>query len=238
MMPRDAFPRAVKENLAKRVGYCCSNPDCGTLTTGPHTDSARHANLGVASHITAAAPGGPRFNLALTPQKRSSIGNAIWLCQSCAKLVDSDIPKYTIAVLADWKAQAEAKAMRALAGIPESEFFPQPASAKHAPIPRIGGLIYDEARERLMNAGWQPHMNHWTHANNFDMQYGNGLHFWRRGYHKIRHASGTGLGFCSFGFEDVYGHKLVVVTAGEIIEDINGTAHVRRWYFETDEGNV
>ncbi len=227
-MPRDGFTKAVKETLAKRVGYCCSNPHCDTLTTGPHTDSARHVNLGVASHITAAAPGGPRFDITLTPQQRSSIDNAIWLCQSRAKLIDSDTQKHTVVVLADWKVRAEAKAERALAGIPESEFFPQPESAKHAPIPRIGGLTYDEARERLMNSGWQPRMNHWTHGQNFDMQYGNGLYFWQKGYHEIRHASGTGLGFCSFGFEDMYGHKLCVVTAGEVIEDIKAIPHVWR----------
>lgn len=237
MMPRDAFSKVVKDNLAKRVGYRCSNPDCSTLTTGPHTDTSRHVNLGVASHITAAAFGGPRFDLSISPQQRSSIDNAIWLCQSCAKLIDSDVQKYTIDVLKNWKSQAEDKAKRALTGIPESEFFPQPASAKHAPIPRIGGLTYDEARERLMNAGWQPHMNHWTHGQNFDMQYGNGLYFWQKGYQEIRHASGTGLGFCSFGFVDIYGHKLCVVTAGEVIEDISAIPHVWNWYLEADKGN-
>lgn len=236
-MPRDIFSKATKQNLAKRVGYLGSNPDCGKLTTGPHSDSARHINLGVASHITAAASLGPRFNHALTSQHRSAIDNAIWLCQSCAKLIDNDITKYTTTILIDWKKQAEAKAMQALAGIPEYEFFPQSVSAKHTPIPHINDLIYDEARKRLVNAGWQPCMNHWTHANNFDMQFGNGLHFWQKGYQEIRHASGTGLALCSFGFEDAYRHKLVVITSGEVAEDINATAHVCRWYFEKDDDN-
>jgi hypothetical protein len=81
-------------------------------------------------------------------------------------------------------------------------------------------------------------MNHWSHASNFDMQYGNGLHYWDKGYHEIRHASGTGLAMCSFGFEDVYGHNLVVVTAGEVIEEIGSTSYVWRWYFEHGTGDA
>lgn len=235
---RKKFPQVTKETLAKRVAYRCSNPTCGALTSGPHTDSNRHVNVGVASHITAASPGGPRYDSTLTSHQRSLIDNAIWLCQVCGKLIDNDPTKYTISSLSQWKVAAEQKAARELAGLPEAEFFPQPVSAQHTPIPRIDSLTYDEARERLVRAGWQPRLNHWTHASNFDMQYGNGLEFWNKGYHEIRHASGTGLGLCSFGFEDVYGHKLVVVTAGEVVEEENWTAGVWRWYFESNDGDA
>lgn len=125
--------------------------------------------------------------------------------------------------------------MRGLLGNPDSEFLPQPVSAKHVPIPNIGGLTYDEARTLLLKAGWQPRMNHWTYASKSEMKYGNGLHFWEKGYHEIRQETGTGMGLCSFAFEDVYGNQLIVVTAGEVIEEINATAHVWRWYFETNE---
>ena len=162
--------------------------------------------------------------------------NAIWLCQFCSKLIDSDVQMYSVAVLFTWKQRAETNADEALVGIPKSEFFPRAPAAKHVPIPRIDGKTYDDARKLLVNAGWQPRMNHWTHADNFDMQYGNGLYFWSKGYHEIRHASGTGLAFCSFGFEDVYAHKLVVVTAGEVVEEENFTAGVWRWYFEEAHG--
>ena len=105
----------------------------------------------------------------------------------------------------------------------------------HAPLPRIDGLDYDTARSQLMDAGWQPCMNHWTHANNFDIQYGNGLYFWEKGCWEIRSASGTGLSFCLFDFIDVYGKKLVVVTAGEVIEDLEAIPHVWSWYFDGDD---
>jgi hypothetical protein len=234
-MARDDFSQAVKETLGKRVAYRCSNPSCVAQTTGPHSEADRFVNLGVASHITAASPGGPRYDTTFTPSQRSSIENAVWLCQRCAKLVDNDALKYTVDVLAGWKVTAEAKAMRSLFSNPDTEYLPQPVSAKHVPIPIIGGLAYDEARSHLLKAGWQPHMNHWSQASKFDMQYGNGLHFWNKGYHEIRQAMGTGMSLCSFAFEDVYGHKLIVVTAGEVIEEINATAHVWRWYFESNE---
>ena len=52
-----------------------------------------------------------------------------------------------------------------------------------------------------------------------------------RYYHEIINASGTGLGHCTFGLQDVYGNRLIIVTAGEVIEELNATAHVWNWYF-------
>lgn len=98
-MPRDDFPIRIKEILAKRVAYHCSNPDCYIITTGPHTDTSKYINLGVASHITAASPNGPRFDQNLSKQERSSIENGIWLCQKCSKLIDSDEIAYSISRL-------------------------------------------------------------------------------------------------------------------------------------------
>ena len=113
---RDDFQKRTIESLAKRVGYICSNPACQTSTSGPHTEPARSVNVGVAAHITAASAGGPRFNANLTSNQRQSIGNGIWLCQTCAKLVDSDESKYTPEVLAGWKEQAERAAKAAIEG--------------------------------------------------------------------------------------------------------------------------
>ena len=237
-MARHDFNQPVKYELAKRVAYRCSNPRCRLLTTGPHSESTRSVNVGVASHITAASAGGPRFDDQLSQKERSSIDNAIWLCQSCAKLIDNDETRYSVETISGWKKASEERTNRELTGIPEEEFFPQPASAAHTPIPRISGCTYDEARQLLITAGWQPRINHWSHANNFDIQYGNGLFYWEKGYHEIRHASGTGLALCSFVFEDVYGHNLVVVTAGEVIEEVGATAYVWRWYFEHGAGGL
>lgn len=232
---RDDFPQKVKETLAKRVGHRCSNPGCRHSTAGPHDHPNKSVNVGVGAHITSAAAGGPRYDSALTPAQRSAIGNAIWLCQTCAKLIDNDVSHYTVEMVNEWKEWAESLARQNMEGKPQSNYFPQPISAVHAPLPKIGGLDYDTARSQLMDAGWQPSMNHWTHASNFDIQYGSGLYFWEKGYWEIRSASGTGLSFCVFDFSDVYGNKLVVVTAGEVIEDLEAIPHVWRWYFDGDD---
>jgi hypothetical protein len=104
---RDDFPKAVLETLAKRVGYRCSNPSCGKLTSGPHSSEAKAVNVGVAGHITAASHGGPRYDPSLTAEQRRSAGNGIWLCQTCGKLVDNDEVRFTVALLREWRQKAE-----------------------------------------------------------------------------------------------------------------------------------
>ena len=71
-------------------------------------------NIGVAAHITAASADGPRFDPSLTPDERRSVENGIWLCQSCAKLVDNDPIRYGADVLRQWKVLAEKSAAREL----------------------------------------------------------------------------------------------------------------------------
>lgn len=78
-MLRDDFTTADKAVLAKRVGSICSNPDCRAAPSGPHSDPNKAVNTGVAAHITAASPGGPRFDSALSPEERSNLENGIWL---------------------------------------------------------------------------------------------------------------------------------------------------------------
>jgi len=107
---RDDFPIDVKRSLAGRVGYLCSNPGCEALTSGPHVDPSKALNLGVAAHITAASPKGPRFNRELTPEQRKDADNAIWLCQNCGKLIDNDPDRFTEDEIRRWKENAERKA--------------------------------------------------------------------------------------------------------------------------------
>jgi hypothetical protein len=120
---RDGFSARVKDVLAKRVGLRCSNPECKQVTSGPQEAAGGHVNIGVAAHITAASPGGPRFDAKLDAKERASDTNGIWLCQSCSKLVDSDEVHYTEDRLRAWKATAECSAARALGRrrAPESE---------------------------------------------------------------------------------------------------------------------
>lgn len=108
---RDDFSRESKEILAKRVGYRCSNPNCRKLTSGPKEDPTKAINIGVAAHITAASAGGPRFDSMLTPEQRKSPENGIWLCQNCAKLIDSDEKRYNVLLIKKWKNLSEQAAL-------------------------------------------------------------------------------------------------------------------------------
>lgn len=111
---RDDFSAATKQLLAKRVGYRCSNIHCKRQTIGAGSNGEKTISIGVAAHIKAAAPGGPRFDPYMSSEERRSSGNGIWLCQSCSKLIDSDPEKFTADVLYDWKNQSEELAADAL----------------------------------------------------------------------------------------------------------------------------
>jgi hypothetical protein len=104
---RDDFSEPVKRTLAAHVGHRCSNPDCRALTSGPQEEPAKAVNLGVAAHISAAAPGGPRYDDARSPEQRSGIENGIWLCQNCAKLIDNDPARFSNELLTAWRLVAE-----------------------------------------------------------------------------------------------------------------------------------
>jgi tetratricopeptide (TPR) repeat protein len=109
-MSRDDFPLPIVRHLAQRAGYRCSNPDCRRDTSGPSSIADEGVKIGVAAHITAASAGGPRFDATLTSAERSAIGNGVWLCQSCGKLIDSDEARFTKEVLGTWKKSAELQA--------------------------------------------------------------------------------------------------------------------------------
>lgn len=108
---RDDFSKSTKEVLAKRVGYRCSNPICRCITIGANSNPNKSTNIGVAAHISAAAQGGPRYNSKLSTEERTSLNNAIWLCQTCSVLIDKDPDMYSTELLRDWKVQAESASM-------------------------------------------------------------------------------------------------------------------------------
>jgi hypothetical protein len=106
----DDFSDAVKRILAARAGHLCSNSECRAATSGPQDDPAKAVNLGVAAHITAASPGGRRYDPDLSVDGRSPPANGVWLCQNCAKLIDNDVARFSMEVLKGWKAYAEREA--------------------------------------------------------------------------------------------------------------------------------
>lgn len=107
MATRDDFLKPVRELLARRVGYRCSNPNCRVLTAGPGDGDDGTVDVGVAAHITAAAKGGKRYDPHLTKEERRSAENGIWLCQVHAKLVDDAPERFTVELLREWKRLSE-----------------------------------------------------------------------------------------------------------------------------------
>ncbi len=111
MSNRDDFTAATKLKLAQGVGYFCSNPDCKVLTVAARTGVEDGIlNMGRAAHITAAAPGGKRYDDTLTPIQRRDITNGIWLCVPCSEIIDKDDLKYPVKKLLAWKNMAISRA--------------------------------------------------------------------------------------------------------------------------------
>jgi hypothetical protein len=145
---RDDFSAATKELLAKRVGFRCSNPECQQPTSGPQVDPRGTVNVGVAAHMSAASPGGPRYEPDLTAEQRCDSTNGIWLCQTCAKLVDNDSTRFSRLVLEGWKRAAERAAAVALTQGRSAEQGALPGLAK---LERLRPALVEEMREDLRN---------------------------------------------------------------------------------------
>ncbi len=114
-MRSDDFTLKTKRLLAHRVGHCCSNPECRAPTSGPALEPTKYVTAGDAAHITAASPGGPRYDASLTPEQRRSYDNGIWLCVNHARIVDQDDSRHSVELLWSWKCEAENQANMRLA---------------------------------------------------------------------------------------------------------------------------
>jgi hypothetical protein len=104
---RDNFNKPIRELLARRVGFRCSNPNCRILTIGPGDSPTGTTDVGIAAHIAAAAPGGKRYDPSMTHEERGSYENGIWLCQIHAKLVDDARERFPSDLLKQWKRLSE-----------------------------------------------------------------------------------------------------------------------------------
>ncbi|MEZ9776377.1 hypothetical protein [Vibrio sp. 10N.261.54.A5] len=107
---RHDFLDTTKRLLREHVANLCSKPDCRVLTTASKIDGCSSSNVGVAAHICAAAPGGPRYKLEQTEAERKHYDNGIWLCTTCSRLIDVDDDSYSEELLHDWKSHALAYA--------------------------------------------------------------------------------------------------------------------------------
>ncbi|MDR6966927.1 hypothetical protein J2X31_000927 [Flavobacterium arsenatis] len=110
------FQKKTTEILAKRVGFICSNQDCNRHTVGPNSEHYKATSIGIAAHIAAASPNGPRYDINQTEAERKHINNGIWLCANCSALIDKNIAEHTTELLLNWKKVAEQNMSDAIAG--------------------------------------------------------------------------------------------------------------------------
>lgn len=107
---RDNFTQKTKLELAGRAGNHCSNPSCRRITSGPSSTTNGTISLGVAAHITAASPGGARYNHNLSSEQRRGLDNGIWLCVECSALIDKVDSDYSVEQIQEWKRRSEISA--------------------------------------------------------------------------------------------------------------------------------
>lgn len=106
---RDDFATKTIDILRKRAAYICSNPNCRAMTISPSDfDDTKTIYIGKASHITAASKSGPRYDETLSSEERSSIKNAIFLCSSCADMIDKNNGlDFSVNLFYEWKSNHE-----------------------------------------------------------------------------------------------------------------------------------
>ncbi len=110
---RDNFSNAAIQILYKRAGGKCCR--CFAPTFGPVANNpSKSVNIGQAAHITAAAPGGPRYNPKMSPEERASTTNGMWMCSNCHDIIDRDVDEYPTTNLKEMRKIAEKRAKAAM----------------------------------------------------------------------------------------------------------------------------
>lgn len=151
---RHNFSQETIRKLCDRVGSVCSNPECRAPTKGPHTDAEKSISVGMACHIHAAAPGGPRYDPAQSEEERRSIHNGVWLCRTCGTLIDTDEDRFPAPLLRAWRAEAELETFKRIG---------KPAAAVSAPsdglpLSEDAAKIMRYLRDEYIKAGYPNYM--------------------------------------------------------------------------------
>lgn len=135
MSERAEFTQSTRQIIAGRAGYRCSFPDCGVVTVGPGAEPSQTASVGVAAHIYAASTGGPRGNSGLSDDKLKSPENGIWLCETHAKLVDTNEGEdFPPALLISYKSLHETKIAREMGDVVTPFGWVQRLELQKAPV--------------------------------------------------------------------------------------------------------
>ena len=101
---------------------------------------------------------------------------------------------------------------------------------KHANVPAIKKLRYEEARGKILADGWKPSPIRETDGSIKDpdgsgtiYEYGLAAGFWSKGYREVGYCLPTGNAACQFYFVDKSGIKLSVSTVGDQDFIVTGT---------------
>jgi hypothetical protein len=108
----DPLESQVKILYGKNGGRC-AYPKCGISLVIPNQHAEdQPKNVGKVAHITAASPGGPRYDANLTVTQRRSEWNLILLCGPHHDAVDTQLEFHTIQFLRDAKTANEERVSR------------------------------------------------------------------------------------------------------------------------------
>jgi len=152
MDQRSNFSAATRNLLASRAGYQCSVLNCGRPTIGPGTGPEQVVRTGLAAHINAASPNGPRGSGGLTTEQLRLPGNGIWCCHDHGKVIDSDKGAvFSAAQLKAWKRLHEARKGMEVHGLAADRFgLVESITINSAPVAALSGAtlpLGDEAAE-------------------------------------------------------------------------------------------
>jgi hypothetical protein len=144
MEKRADFSAATRQIIAERAGYQCSVLNCGQRTVGPGPGQSR-VSIGMAAHIYAASPGGPRGTGGLSAAERRAPENGIWCCYSHGKAIDSDTGNtFSAAQLKAWKRLHEARKSAEITGVPQDRFgLVESIAVNSAPVSSLTGRKFE-----------------------------------------------------------------------------------------------
>ncbi len=110
-MPPPDFSQTTKDDVFLANAYRCANPDCRVPILGPKTGVPSGTfKVGDVAHIRdarARPPRTPRYDPAMTDDERADISNALPLCVSCHRTIDSNPNLYPVRRLRQWKELSE-----------------------------------------------------------------------------------------------------------------------------------
>ena len=87
----------------------------------------------------------------------------------------------------------------------------------HIPVPNlVQGMTYKDARQLIINAGWQAQYNTDPNIAATDSRIAEMI---SQGWSEVEACSGSGLGLCKFSFRDAFGRYLSVTTANNIVNE-------------------